>query len=144
MRENGDAGMPGMEIADFADELSRSAEQATADLSLLDVPELSAPPQAVGIDPVVRDRGQESYNSLIMDIPVNLKIVLGTARMPVAAISKLVRGAIVKLDRRVGDPVDIFVNGRLLARGEVVVLDDGQSRFGVKLTEVGGLKSEMR
>lgn len=72
-----------------------------------------------------------------MDIPVTMKVVLGSATMPVAALQKLARGSIVKLDKKVGDAVDIFVNGRLIARGEVVVLDEAASRFGVTLTQVG-------
>ena len=49
------------------------------------------------------------------------------------------RAQVVKLDKKVGEPVDILVNGRLIARGEVVVLDEEGSRFGVVLTQVGGL-----
>ena len=78
-------------------------------------------------------------SAMIMGLPVMMKVVLGTAKMPVAAVAKLAKGAVVKLDKMVGDPVDILVNGRLIARGEVVVLNDGSSRFGVVLTQVGGL-----
>ena len=79
-----------------------------------------------------------------MDLPVTMKVVLGSATMPVAAVSKLARGSIVKLDKKVGDPVDILVNGRLVARGEVVVLDELSSRFGVTLTQVGGLPNSRK
>jgi flagellar motor switch protein FliN/FliY len=65
-----------------------------------------------------------------------VQIVLGTATMPVANLAKLGRGAVVPLDRRVGEPVDVVVNGRVVARGEVVVMDEDNSRFGVSLTEV--------
>jgi flagellar motor switch protein FliN len=67
-----------------------------------------------------------------------VKIVLGSATMPVANVLKLGRGAVVPLDRKVGEPVDVVVNGRVIARGEVVVLDEDNSRFGVSLTEVIG------
>lgn len=74
----------------------------------------------------------------IMRIPVSVKIVLGTTTMPVSALMKLGRGAVIPLDRRVGEPVDVTVNGRVVARGEVVVLEEASSRFGISLTEVVG------
>ena len=75
---------------------------------------------------------------LIMRIPVTVQIVLGTATMPVANLAKLGRGAVVPLDRRIGEPVDVVVNGKVVARGEVVVTDEDNSRFGISLTEVLG------
>jgi flagellar motor switch protein FliN/FliY len=75
---------------------------------------------------------------MVMRIPVTVKIVLGSATMPVANLMKLGRGAVIPLDRKVGEPVDMVVNGRVVARGEVVVVDEGNSRFGIKLTEVVG------
>jgi flagellar motor switch protein FliN/FliY len=78
-------------------------------------------------------------SAMIAGLPVMMKVVLGSAKMPVATLSKLAKGSIVKLDKMVGDPVDILVNGRLIARGEVVVLNESASRFGVVLTQVGNL-----
>ncbi len=72
----------------------------------------------------------------IMRIPVSIQVVLGSASMPVANLMKLGRGAVVPLDHRVGEPVDVVVNGRVVARGEVVVVEDDNSRFGVSLTEI--------
>lgn len=74
----------------------------------------------------------------VLQIPVSVKVVLGSATMPVSSVLKLGRGAVVPLDRKVGEPVDVVVNGRVIARGEVVVLDEDNSRFGVSLTEVIG------
>jgi len=74
----------------------------------------------------------------IMRIPVSLQVVLGSATMPVSNLMKLGRGAVVPLDHRVGEPVDVVVNGRVVARGEVVVVEDDNSRFGVSLTEIVG------
>lgn len=71
-------------------------------------------------------------------IPVQLQVVLGSATMPVANLLKLGRGAVVPLDHRVGEPVDVVVNGRIIARGEVMVVEDDSSRFGVSLTEIVG------
>jgi flagellar motor switch protein FliN len=80
---------------------------------------------------------------VIMRIPVTVQIVLGSTTMPVSGLVKLGRGAVIPLDRKVGDPVDVVVNGRVVARGEVVVVDDGASHFGISLTEViGNLTSE--
>jgi flagellar motor switch protein FliN/FliY len=74
----------------------------------------------------------------VLRIPVVLQVVLGSATMPVANLMKLGRGAVVPLDHRIGEPVDVVVNGRVIARGEVVVVDDN-SRFGVSLTEIAGV-----
>lgn len=74
----------------------------------------------------------------ILRIPIVVQVVLGSATMPVANLMKLGRGAIVPLDHRVGEPVDVVVNGRVIARGEVVVVEDDNSRFGVSLTEIVG------
>ena len=74
----------------------------------------------------------------VMRIPVSVKIVLGSASMPVASLLKLGRGALIPLDRKIGEPVDVVVNGRVVARGDVVVMDDDPSRFGISLTEVVG------
>ncbi len=72
----------------------------------------------------------------ILSIPVTVQVVLGTTSMPVARLMKLGRGAVITLDQKVGAPVNILVNGRVVARGEVVVVDEDNSRFGVTLTEI--------
>ena len=74
----------------------------------------------------------------ILSIPVTVQIVLGTTSMPVARLMKLGRGSVITLDQKVGAPVNVLVNGRVVARGEVVVLDEDNSRFGVSLTEIVG------
>jgi flagellar motor switch protein FliN/FliY len=87
----------------------------------------------------VRLPGQKPRHlETVLQIPVSVKVVLGSATMPVSSVLKLGRGAVVPLDRKVGEPVDVVVNGRVIARGEVVVLDEDNSRFGVSLTEVIG------
>jgi flagellar motor switch protein FliN/FliY len=82
--------------------------------------------------------GSSTNIDSILRIPVHLQVVLGSATMPVANLMKLGRGAIVPLDHRVGEPVDVVVNGRIIARGEVVVVEDDNSRFGISLTEIVG------
>ncbi len=75
---------------------------------------------------------------MILKIPVAVQVMLGSAKMPVADLMKLNRGAIVALDHRIGEPVDVVVNGRIVARGDMVMLDEDTSRFGVSLTEIVG------
>jgi len=74
----------------------------------------------------------------ILRIPVTVRVLLGSATMPVADLMKLGRGAVIPLDHRVGEPVEVVVNGRIVARGAVVVVEDENSRFGVSLTEIVG------
>jgi flagellar motor switch protein FliN/FliY len=69
----------------------------------------------------------------VYDIPVQVSAVLGKTTMPVSSLLKLGRGAVVELDRKVGEAIDIYVNNRLVARGEVVVVED---RLGVTMTEI--------
>jgi flagellar motor switch protein FliN/FliY len=69
----------------------------------------------------------------VYEIPVQVSAVLGRATMQVSQLLKLGRGAVVELDRKVGEAIDIFINNRLVARGEVVVVDD---RLGVTMTEI--------
>ena len=77
-----------------------------------------------------------SHLGAILSIPVTVQVVLGSTSLPVSGLMKLARGAIVSLDQRVGDPVDVVVNGTVIARGEIVVVDDASQRFGVSLLEV--------
>jgi flagellar motor switch protein FliN/FliY len=69
----------------------------------------------------------------IYDVPVQLSAVLGKASMPVSQLLRLGRGAVRELDRKVGESIDILVNNRLVARGEVVIVDE---RIGVTMTEI--------
>jgi len=69
----------------------------------------------------------------IMDIPVQISAVLGKSTMQVNQLLKLGRGAVIDLDRKVGEAIDIYVNNRLVARGEVIVMED---RLGVTMTEI--------
>lgn len=69
----------------------------------------------------------------VYDVPVQISAVLGRATMPVNHLLKLGRGAIVQLDKRVGEAIEIFVNNKLVARGEVVVVEE---RLGITMTEI--------
>jgi flagellar motor switch protein FliN/FliY len=69
----------------------------------------------------------------VFDVPVQVSAVLGRARMDVGALLKLGPGAVLELDRKVGEAIDIYVNNRLVARGEVVLVED---KLGVTMTEI--------
>ncbi len=77
--------------------------------------------------------GEAGDTDAAYDVPVEVTAVLGTATMKVSQLLKLGRGAVVQLDRMVGESIDLHVNNRLIARGEVVVIDD---RLGVTMTEI--------
>ncbi|HEY9175714.1 MAG TPA: flagellar motor switch protein FliN [Verrucomicrobiae bacterium] len=76
--------------------------------------------------------------NLVLDVPVSLTIELGSCQMPMKEVLQLNVGSVVQLDKAADSPVELSINGKLIARGEVVVIED---RFGVKITEVlgGGL-----
>ncbi len=69
----------------------------------------------------------------VYDVPVNIQAVLGRSNMEVASLLRLAKGSVIELDRKVGEAIDIYVNNRLVARGEVVVVDE---RLGVTMTEI--------
>jgi flagellar motor switch protein FliN len=88
----------------------------------------------------VMQDAQVSSIDLLRDVDLNVKIELGRSRMLVEDVLKLTEGSVVELDKLAGDPVDVFVNDRLVARGEVLVLNDN---FCVRVNEiVAGLKEE--
>ena len=87
----------------------------------------------VGASDSSKPPGNAKELEAVYDIPVQVSAVLGKANMQVSQLLKLGRGAVVELDRKVGEAVDIYVNNRLVARGEVVVVED---RLGVTMTEI--------
>ena len=92
-----------------------------------------------GFQQVMQD-AQVSSIDLLRDVELNVKIELGRSRMLVEDVLKLAEGSVVELDKLAGDPVDVFVNDRLVARGEVLVLNDN---FCVRVNEiVAGVKEE--
>jgi flagellar motor switch protein FliN/FliY len=72
--------------------------------------------------------------SPVMDIPVTVKVVLGVKKMHLSKLFSLGRGSVIEIDRKVGEPVEIFVNDRLVARGEVQLTDEG--RLAISMTEI--------
>ncbi|MGI9450708.1 MAG: flagellar motor switch protein FliN [Geminicoccaceae bacterium] len=116
------------------DDLTKGAEEDGEDIEV----EVDGDAGSAGVgfsDEDQRDPAERL--EAIYDVPVQVSAVLGKATMPIAQLIKLGRGAILELDRKVGEPVDIVVNNRLVARGEVVIVDE---RIGITMTEI--IKSE--
>ncbi len=105
----------------------------------LNLDEIEEPAELQGRDEREFEIGEAMAGDVtaIYDIPVNVSAVLGRSTMQVSQLLKLGRGAVVELDRKVGEAIDIYVNNRLVARGEVVVVED---KLGITMTEI--VKSE--
>jgi flagellar motor switch protein FliN/FliY len=80
-----------------------------------------------------RPQNSETNLDVILDIPVTLSMEIGRTRVSIQDLLQLARGSVVELDRMAGEPLDVLVNGTLVARGEVVVVND---KFGVRLSDV--------
>ena len=89
-------------------------------------------PNSPASDGDTTDRGAADLEA-VFDVPVQVSAVLGRARMEVGELLKLGPGTVLELDRKVGEAIDIYVNDRLVARGEVVLVDD---KLGVTMTEI--------
>ncbi len=70
---------------------------------------------------------------LVLEVPVNVSLRVGSTEIPIRELVKLVEGSVISLDRESTDPMDVLVNGKLIAQGEIVIVDD---QFGVRLTDV--------
>jgi flagellar motor switch protein FliN/FliY len=111
------------------------AAAATLGVAAPDAPEFELPSFQQAMQ-----EAQASSIELLRDVELNVKIELGRSRMLVEDVLKLAEGSVVELDKLAGDPVDVFVNDRLVARGEVLVLNDN---FCVRVNEiVAGVKDE--
>ena len=82
--------------------------------------------------------GGGDASDLIWDIPVDVNIVLGTTQLSVARLMALEPGEVVELNRRIGEPLDITVNGRRVAKGEIVMREDDTSKFAIQVVEIIG------
>ncbi|MFL9841537.1 flagellar motor switch protein FliN [Sphingomonas sp. ST-64] len=114
MSENADP-VPNQEIAPVADS------------------EASPAFEEFGSDTPAVDPGRNGPLTAVNEVPVRVQAVLGRARVPVGELIRMKSGMVLELDRRVGEPVDVFVNNRLVARGEVMLVDHA---LGVTLTEI--------
>jgi flagellar motor switch protein FliN len=89
--------------------------------------------------PVLTGAGNDI--SMILDIPVQLTVELGRTRIPIKHILQLAQGSVVELETLAGEPMDVLVNGYLIAQGEVVVVND---KFGIRLTDIVTPSERMR
>lgn len=89
-------------------------------------------------EPRLGASGTSSRMDLVLGIPVDVQIILGTSRMAVSALMNLSEGATIPLDRKIGEPVEIMVSGKLIGRGEITVLDSDETKFAVRIIEVIG------
>ena len=85
-------------------------------------------PEAAGLSPEAAKNLE-----LVMDIPIQLSVELGRTKMPIRNLLQLAQGSVVELNELAGEPLDVFVNGCLVAQGEVVVVNE---KFGIRLTDI--------
>jgi flagellar motor switch protein FliN len=110
---------------------------SSSDLNLPDLTQGGAPMQKRATAP--SEQGEDMRERVaadlkpVFDVPVSVQAVIGRTTLEVASLLELGPGSVLELDRRVGEAIDIYVNSRLVARGEVVVVDD---RLGVTMTEI--------
>jgi flagellar motor switch protein FliN/FliY len=95
----------------------------------------AADPERAAFDALTADAtgGADLNLDVILDVSVSLSLEVGRARLPIRNLLQLNQGSVVELERAAGEPLDVYVNGTLIAQGEVVVVND---RFGVRLTDV--------
>lgn len=86
-----------------------------------------------GVRPFAGKNGTMQDINMVLDIPVTLSVELGRTKVPIKYILQLAQGSVVELDALAGEPMDVLVNGYLIAQGEVVVVND---KFGIRLTDV--------
>jgi flagellar motor switch protein FliN len=102
-----------------------------SDTDTLSLEEMAAPDRMGGPDIHVERNAADL--EAVFDVPVRISVVLGRTKMPVSELLKLDTGMVIELDRQVGEAVEIFINERLVARGEIVLVD---GRLGVTMTEI--------
>jgi len=112
----------------FASEVTQAAEQV-------------APAAFTNFTPTSGAGGSGNDINMILDIPVQLTVELGRTRIPIKNILQLAQGSVVELDALAGEPMDVLVNGFLIAQGEVVVVND---KFGIRLTDIVTPSERMR
>ena len=98
-----------------------------------DIDALEPTPAQFGTLQAEEGAGADLNLDVILDVPVTLSLEVGRARLPIRNLLQLNQGSVVELERGAGESLDVYVNGTLIAHGEVVVIND---RFGVRLTDV--------
>lgn len=108
-------------------------DKESSETATLNPPEIEGEGQESGTSDAKSEKPNDEDLTAVYEVPVQVSAVLGRATLPVNQLLKLGRGAVIELDRKVGEAVDIFVNNRLVARGEVVVVDE---HLGITMTEI--------
>jgi len=113
----------------WADALNEQAESEAADASA------SVSADAASFDELTDDSipGTDVNLDVVLDIPVNLSMEIGRTKISIRNLLQLNQGSVVELERLAGEPMDVLVNGTLIARGEVVVVNE---KFGIRLTDI--------
>ncbi|MFT7723364.1 MAG: flagellar motor switch protein FliN [Roseateles sp.] len=126
--------------AEWAAALAEAAPAPAAATEVLAEPEQVSTPSFANFTPTP-GAGPGNDINMILDIPVQLTVELGRTRIPIKNILQLAQGSVVELDALAGEPMDVLVNGYLIAQGEVVVVND---KFGIRLTDIVTPSERMR
>ena len=127
--------------AEWAAALAEAAPSPSPAASeVAEVPEQVSTPSFANFSPTTAG-GPAGDINMILDIPVQLTVELGRTRIPIKNILQLAQGSVVELDALAGEPMDVLVNGYLIAQGEVVVVND---KFGIRLTDIVTPSERMR
>jgi len=127
--------------AEWAAALAEASSAAPAATEVVaEVPEQVSTPSFTNFTPTMAGGPGNDLN-MILDIPVQLSVELGRTRIPIKNILQLAQGSVVELDALAGEPMDVLVNGYLIAQGEVVVVND---KFGIRLTDIVTPSERMR
>jgi flagellar motor switch protein FliN/FliY len=124
--------------AEWAAALAESRPETASEVT----GEAAAPATFASLQPgIAAGAGAGNDLNMILDIPVQLTVELGRTRIPIKHILQLAQGSVVELDALAGEPMDVLVNGYLIAQGEVVVVND---KFGIRLTDIVTPSERMR
>jgi flagellar motor switch protein FliN len=126
--------------AEWAAALAEAAPAPSTAVAAEVAPEQVSTPSFASFSPT-GNAGPAGDINMILDIPVQLTVELGRTRIPIKNILQLAQGSVVELDALAGEPMDVLVNGYLIAQGEVVVVND---KFGIRLTDIVTPSERMR
>ena len=127
--------------AEWAAALAESKDGGEVASEVAAPAESVAPASFANFSPTGATPGAGNDINMILDIPVQLTVELGRTRIPIKHILQLAQGSVVELDALAGEPMDVLVNGFLIAQGEVVVVND---KFGIRLTDIVTPSERMR
>ncbi len=134
MSEPMDADVDAVDQQALADQWAAALEDQAEDAPEVAAPSPTYQPAALpALESSPQSASSEMNLDVILDIPVTLSIELGRTRVPIRNLMQLNQGSVVELDRIAGEPLDVLVNGTLIAHGEAVVVNE---KFGIRLTDV--------